>query len=114
MGLFDEVGEVKELGLDEMPLVDLFKAGIKSIEAFERGPNTATYAEMEKTLNMVIARFDEVPDGAKGMISGVPLTITNTMPTLKQMLSMGPNGASVIPVMTGSMKTSLNFAISRL
>ncbi len=115
MGLFDEVGPVQEsASLDSMPLVDLFKEGVKLLTVFERNPNAATYEEMEKALNMIVDRFDEVPAKAKGMISGVPSTITMTLPSMKQLLALGPAAANVLPNLTGALKTSLNFGISNL
>lgn len=115
MGLFDDVGPVQEeLTIENMPLVDLFKKAIQDMTAFERNPNTATYEEMEKVLNKVVDRFGEVPAQAQRMVAGVPSTITGTLPSLKQMLALGPAAASVIPTLTGSMKTSINFAIAQL
>ena len=97
-----------------MPLIDLFKKGIETLTTFERNPNAQTCEEMEKTLNKIVDRFGEVPDHAKGKIAGVPTSISATLPSLKQMLALGPAAASVLPTLTGALKTNLNFAISNI
>ena len=115
MGLFDEIGPVEEnVSIETMPLVDLYKEGLKVINAFEKNPNAQTCEEVEKTLNMIVQRFDEVPAGVKGKIAGLPSVISGTVPSLRQMLALGPTAATVIPNLTGALKSSINFGIANL